>query len=117
MSSYMLCLAVYFCATVYHAITQGQFLMNLGIISRVERLINLPSVSEDQAELLYQSFSKLVAEEEMGKRFKVLGIASPGLNVAGFPPDGFTQGEAISRSQALNTVALRASVKPKEFLG
>jgi len=57
--------------------TQGQFLMRMGIVQRVERLIDLPSTSEEQAAHLVDSLRKFVQEEHMGKRFKCMAITDP----------------------------------------
>lgn len=71
-------------ATVPPLSTQGDFLMRMGVVERVERLMERESTSEAQAELLVESLGRLVDPAEMGRKFKVLAICSPGLAVPGF---------------------------------
>lgn len=54
--------------------------MQLGIVQRVEYLINLESTSEEQANTLVSSFKTLVDPQLMGCKFKVLCIGSQDLN-------------------------------------
>jgi SAM-dependent MidA family methyltransferase len=56
--------------------TQGQFLVNLGILQRVENLLDNEHLSDEDANHLVDSMKKLILPEEMGKKFKVLGITS-----------------------------------------
>ena len=53
--------------------------MNMGIAERVKQLLGKPNVTDEQAQYLVASMKKLVLPEEMGKRFKVLGIIHPTL--------------------------------------
>lgn len=63
-------------------ITQGEFLGRLGIEVRMQGLIGS---NPDQAEEIYTGVSKLVDPAEMGERFKVICVSSPGLpEPAGF---------------------------------
>ena len=74
-------------ATVHGAVTQGEFLMRMGIVERLEHLISLESTTEEQATAMVASFRKIVgdaADDGMGKRFKVMAIASPKVAVDGF---------------------------------
>ena len=63
---------------VERSVTQGNFLMSMGAISRIEQLINDDNTTEEQAELLVESFKKIVHPDEMGSKFKVFGISSFG---------------------------------------
>lgn len=54
--------------------TQGEFLMALGIVRRVQRLIDEPSTTEEAANQLFASLKMLVDPAQMGKRFKVMQI-------------------------------------------
>ena len=67
---------------VHGTIPQGEFLMRLGIEQRMQSLIDAePSRGED----IYEGVRKLVDPAEMGERFKVICISSPGLpEPAGF---------------------------------
>lgn len=67
---------------VHGAVTQGEFLMRLGIEQRMQSLIEAePSRGEE----IYEGVRKLVEPTEMGERFKVICISSPGLpDPAGF---------------------------------
>lgn len=64
---------------VYPLVTQGKFLMNMGIIQRVEQLINDENISDEQANYVFSGMKKLVLPTEMGEKFKVLGICHPSL--------------------------------------
>ena len=61
--------------------TQGEFLLSMGIVNRVEQLIDKDETSDDMAEVLVDSFQKLVDPAEMGSRFKVLTITDPKLDL------------------------------------
>ena len=74
-------------AMVPPLLTQGDFLMRMGIVSRAEQLINLDETSEEQATALLESLKYLVDPAKMGERFKVLCIANPVLGqVTAFDP-------------------------------
>ena len=63
-------------------ITQGEFLGRLGIEARMQALIKS---NPDQANQMFSGVQKLVDPAEMGERFKVICISSPGLpEPAGF---------------------------------
>jgi Putative S-adenosyl-L-methionine-dependent methyltransferase len=57
-------------------VSQGEFLMAMGIQERVIDLMQRDSVSDEQAENLYHALVRLVSPEEMGERYKVMAIAS-----------------------------------------
>jgi SAM-dependent MidA family methyltransferase len=60
----------------------------MGIVNRVEQLIDLPTTSDEKAVDLLQSLRQLVDYKDMGTRFKVLAIHDPKkeANTIGFPP-------------------------------
>lgn len=64
--------------------TQGDFLMRLGVVERVQELLKLESVTVEQGRTMIDSLRKLVDPTQMGKRFKVMSMTSPGLTVHGF---------------------------------
>lgn len=64
---------------------QGEFLQRMGIMERVERLIEADSTTDAQATLMLTSLRRLVEEKDMGKRFKVLGFSARSLPIMGFP--------------------------------
>lgn len=64
--------------------TQGEYLMRMGVVERVQQLLNAPTTTDEQGDVLVESLKKLVDPAEMGKRFKVLAITSPGLKIPGF---------------------------------
>lgn len=68
---------------------QGQFLVSLGAVERVEALISCDTTSEEQAENLYSAFETLVLPEKMGKRFKVLALSSEQTFGSDHIPPGF----------------------------
>jgi len=55
-------------------VSQGQFLVSMGLQERVIQLIEQDWVTDDQAEALFESMVRLASPEEMGERFKVLCI-------------------------------------------
>jgi NADH dehydrogenase [ubiquinone] 1 alpha subcomplex assembly factor 7 len=55
-------------------VTQGSFLMAMGIQERVINLVERDDTTEEQAENLYRSLLRLASPEEMGERYKVLAI-------------------------------------------
>lgn len=61
-------------AEVLPLLTQGQWLMQLGAVERVQQLIDLPETSEEQANALVSSLKMLVDPAVMGSRFKVLQL-------------------------------------------
>lgn len=73
-------------AKVFGAISQGDFLMRMGIVERLERLIELPTTTDEQATSMVSAFRRLVGEAEngMGKRFKVMAISDNKTEVEGF---------------------------------
>jgi NADH dehydrogenase [ubiquinone] 1 alpha subcomplex assembly factor 7 len=72
--------------TVHGSITQGEFLMSMGIVERVENLIELPSTSDETAVEIVDSFRRLVGDGEsgLGKRFKVMAITDALTKIEGF---------------------------------
>lgn len=66
-------------AWVAPLLTQGEFLMRMGIAERLSALIDLPQTSEEQAEQLFDAFTMLVAPEHMGTKFKALAISNKSL--------------------------------------
>jgi SAM-dependent MidA family methyltransferase len=71
-------------ARVPNLLTQGEFLMRMGIVPRVEQLLELDSTSDEAGGVLVSSLKYLVQGEHMGSRFKVMAVASPNLKVTGF---------------------------------
>ncbi len=69
-------------ARVLGPMTQGAFLLELGIEARAQALMK--AAPEHQQEI-DQSFHRLTADDGMGRLFKVLALTSPGLP----PPPGF----------------------------
>lgn len=54
--------------------TQGQWLMQMGAVERVQQLIDKPGTSEEQANTLVSSLKMLVDPAVMGSKFKVLQL-------------------------------------------
>jgi SAM-dependent MidA family methyltransferase len=72
-------------AQVPPLLTQGEFLMRMGILARVQQLVELDETSDEQASALVDSLKYLVEGSKMGTRFKVMSIANPALGaVTGF---------------------------------
>lgn len=58
--------------------------MRMGIITRVERLLESPTVTDEQAEDLVAATRRLVDPAQMGSRFKVLQIVHPDCKLSGY---------------------------------
>jgi NADH dehydrogenase [ubiquinone] 1 alpha subcomplex assembly factor 7 len=61
-------------ARVFGPVPQGSWLMSLGIVSRVEALIEQDDVSVQQANELFEGMKRLVQAEDMGLKYKVLAM-------------------------------------------
>lgn len=57
---------------------QGEFLMRMGLQERVIQLLERDDVTDEQAEDIYQSMVRLASPEEMGTKYKVMGIVPRG---------------------------------------
>ena len=59
----------------------------MGIVQRVEKKIEDPDTTDEEAFEIYSAMERLIVAEQMGERYKVLAIApkKDGL----FPPPGF----------------------------
>ena len=68
--------------TVLPLLTQRDFLLNMGLIPRVEALLEKDSTTEAQAELVVAQCKQLLGEESMGTRFKVLVCSYPALDIS-----------------------------------
>ena len=68
-------------------ISQGKFLAQMGIVQRVEKKIEDPETTDEQAFEIYSAMERLIVAEQMGERYKVMAITpkKDGL----FPPPGF----------------------------
>lgn len=71
---------------VHGSITQGEFLMRMGILERVQALIELDSTTDEEAGEMVASFRRLVGDGEggLGKRFKVMALTDPETKIEGF---------------------------------
>jgi len=78
----------------YGPITQGKFLSSMGAQERVISFIEKDTTTDEEAENIFNALNRLVAPEEMGRRYKVLGITTERYKEAGstrysVPPPGF----------------------------
>lgn len=72
-------------AKVMPLLTQGQFLMRMGIVDRVQQLMEADDTTDEEANTLMAALRYLVETDQMGQRFKVMSIANPALtSVVGF---------------------------------
>ncbi|MEZ5946584.1 MAG: SAM-dependent methyltransferase [Hyphomonas sp.] len=63
-------------------VPQGMFLMGLGAQARLNQLVKS---NPDEADAIYEAVRRLIDPAEMGERFKVICLSSPGLPLpAGF---------------------------------
>jgi SAM-dependent MidA family methyltransferase len=67
---------------------QGNFLASMGIVERVEQLIDDDQTSEKQATDLYHALERLLLPDQMGERYQVLAIVKDDENNRN-PPAGF----------------------------
>jgi SAM-dependent MidA family methyltransferase len=68
-------------AATANILSQGEFLVRLGIGSRAE---SLAAARPDRAEQLERQLERLIAPDQMGELFKVACIHSPGMVAPGF---------------------------------
>ena len=68
-------------------ISQGNFLAQMGIVQRVEKKIEDPETTDEEAYEIYSAMERLMVPEQMGERYKVLAIAAKKDGL--FPPPGF----------------------------
>jgi len=66
---------------------QGEFLASMGAVERTIKLIEDDNTTDEQADDLCTALERLVSEDEMGGRFKVLAIAKKKSGI--FAPPGF----------------------------
>jgi NADH dehydrogenase [ubiquinone] 1 alpha subcomplex assembly factor 7 len=59
-------------------VTQGEFLVAMGIQERVINHIEKDETTDEEAEDLYESMVRLASPEHMGQRFKVMAIVKAG---------------------------------------
>lgn len=76
-------------SVAYGPVTQGDFLMAMGLQERVLNAIEDDNTTDEQAEDLYQAMVRLASPEEMGERYKVLCIVTQEDGTATDPPPGF----------------------------
>lgn len=83
-------------AKAYGPLTQGDFLVRLGIIQRAERLQQNTNVSQRKA--VTAALNRLAGsgKEGMGTLFKVLCLCDPGFG----PPPGFAAEEVFAEPDA-----------------
>lgn len=67
-------------AKVYEAVTQSEFLFDMGISERMQQVLQSPNLSEGQAENLFENFKMLLDPKQMGNRFKVLCISNSNID-------------------------------------
>lgn len=71
-------------ASVFGPVTQGMFLAGIGMVERAEQLMK---ANPAEAEKLLAATERLIGNDQMGKLFKVLAFAPPGIGgMAGFAP-------------------------------
>ncbi|MFT8676039.1 MAG: SAM-dependent methyltransferase [Acetobacter sp.] len=75
-------------ARAYGPVTQGAFLVELGLMERTEQLAR--ATTAENAAALRSGAHRLAAPEKMGHLFRVMALQSPALP----PPPGFTKGPA-----------------------
>ena len=80
-------------AHAHGPVTQGAFLVAMGLQERIVNLMERDEVTDEQAEDLYQAMVRLVSPEQMGERYKVLAITTARDDADGAaaadPPPGF----------------------------
>jgi NADH dehydrogenase [ubiquinone] 1 alpha subcomplex assembly factor 7 len=76
-------------ATAFGPVKQGEFLVAMGIRERVISLLTREDCTEEMGDNLYQALVRLASPEEMGERYKVLGIVAIGPDAVEDRPPGF----------------------------
>jgi len=79
-------------AHAHGPVTQGAFLMAMGLQERIVNLMERDEVTDEQAEDFYQAMVRLVSPEQMGELYKVLAITTTARDdgaAAADPPPGF----------------------------
>lgn len=66
-----------------HCLHQGQFLFNMGLVTRVEQVLDAECTTDEQAQDLVQATQKILTGQ-MGEKFKAIAIANQGLVTPGF---------------------------------
>lgn len=72
-------------------VTQKEFLGEMGIVERLKFLAEEPHITEEQLDMISEGYVRLVDPEQMGTRYKVLGIVDEGQSEA---PPGFLSAES-----------------------
>lgn len=70
-------------AQVQGSITQGQFLFNMGLVTRVEQVIDADSTTDEKAQDLVLSTEKILTGG-MGNKFKAISFSHPDIKIPGF---------------------------------
>jgi NADH dehydrogenase [ubiquinone] 1 alpha subcomplex assembly factor 7 len=73
-------------ARAFGPVGQGDFLVAMGLQERVIQLMEREDVTDQVAEDLYDAMVRLASPEEMGQRYKVLGIVQTLKNGSSLPP-------------------------------
>jgi len=67
--------------------SQGEFLMRMGLMPRLEMLIENDNTTEEQAQALVDAAKMLISDEGMGSKFKVMALHHPKVKPEGFPEE------------------------------
>jgi NADH dehydrogenase [ubiquinone] 1 alpha subcomplex assembly factor 7 len=73
-------------AAVHGPVTQGEFLLSLGLLERAGQLGAM--ADERQREAVRRDVERLAGPEQMGTLFKVLAVTMPGITPPPFPASG-----------------------------
>lgn len=84
--------------TSYGPITQGEFLVNLGIDARLAKLLR-QCKNDKETDYLISSFRRLIDDDQMGKVYKVLAVSN--LPNHQDYPDGFLDGTKIEKTSSI----------------
>ena len=71
-------------AKVAPLVNQGEYLMRMGLVPRLEMLIENDNTTDDQAQALVDAAKMLISDDNMGSKFKVMALHHENLKVDGF---------------------------------
>lgn len=90
--------------TAYGPMEQGEFLVSMGLESRVVSILEKDSTTDEEAEKLCRVYERLLDHKEMGSRYKVLAIV-PQSDTPPPPFDVLDNPNLVSRSKTVEVAS------------
>jgi len=63
---------------------QGEFLVRMGLVPRLEMLVNSDKTTEEQAKSIVEGAKRLIEQDQMGLKYKVMALHDKGFKIEGF---------------------------------